>query len=274
MDISKSFLQEPSFSAGVIPTATLRYVLSNADAGDNGKQIVYHELTAQLRFRGERIAHFGPHYVAQRLDVGQQANVDLSFQVPRWVLDRIEAVRIGDPPVDVQIDLVYSVIDQQSRATFLHTNQYIDLKLSERKWSEWLGKLGYSDFWLVEIPRPKISGYPAIEDRIRQAEVHLAARQYPEAVVDLRETWGLFMPVLTLKWKAVAALIDQGSVGQKPTHKDKSERIAQIREQLDYWANIGPHNSKYVVFPEDAYLCFEQTVSMISYLAKWLARVS
>ena len=114
--------------------------------------------------------------------------------------------------------------------------------------------------------------YPPIENRIRQAEAHLAAKQNPEAIHDLREAWDMFATVLTPKWPAVAALIDQGSTGQ-PNHKDKSARIAEIRSQLDYWANIGPHNSKYVVFPEDADLCFEQTVSMISYLTKWLARV-
>ena len=68
-------------------------------------------------------------------------------------------------------------------------------------------------------------------------------------------------------------MIDKGSTGQKPNHKDKSERIDDIRAKLDYWANIGPHDSKYEVFSEDAYLCYEQTVSMISYLTKWLARV-
>ena len=69
------------------------------------------------------------------------------------------------------------------------------------------------------------------------------------------------------------SLIDQGSAGQ-PSYKDRSERIREVREKVDYWANIGPHNSNYVVFPEDAYLCFDQTVSMISYLTKWLARVA
>jgi hypothetical protein len=273
VDISKSFLQDPSFSTAVIPTVTLRYYLSNSDSSDAGKQIVYHELTGQLRYAGDRIAQSGPHYIAQVVEAGRQTSADLSFQVPRWVLDRVESARNGDPPVTVQIDLVYSVVDQQDRVTLLHTNQYIDLKLSERKWSDWLAKLGYMDFWLVEILRPRISGYPDVEGRIRQAEAHLVAKQFPEAVHDLREAWGLFMPVLNAKWAGVAALIDQGSTGQKPTHKDKSERIGDIRAQLDYFANIGPHDSKYVVFPEDAYLCFEQTVSMMSYLTKWLARV-
>jgi hypothetical protein len=159
MDISKSFLQEPSFSAGLIPTVTYRYYLANSDSADSGKKIVFHELTAQLRFGGDRIAQYGPHYIAQGLDVGQQTGVDLSFQIPRWVLDRIEAVRNGDPSITVQIDLVYSVTDTQNRLTFLHTNHHIDLKLSERVWSTWLACLGYSDFWMVEIPRPKITGY-------------------------------------------------------------------------------------------------------------------
>lgn len=273
MDISKSFVQEPSFSTGLIPTVSFRYYLQNSDSAESGKRLVLHELTSEMRWGGNRIAVSGPHYLAQAVDGGQQTSVDFSFQMPRWVLDRIEAVRNGDPSVNLQIDLVYSVTDQQNRTTFLHTNQYIDLKLSALRWSDWLAKLGYSDYWIVEVPRPKLSGYPPVEDRIRKAEAHLAAGQFPEAVQDLREAWELFNSVLKPKWPAVATLIDQGSIGQRPNHKDKSERIEEIRAKLDYWANIGPHDSKYVVFPEDAYLCYEQTVSMISYLTKWLARM-
>jgi hypothetical protein len=81
------------------------------------------------------------------------------------------------------------------------------------------------------------------------------------------------MPVLNLTGNSGAALVDQASAGQKPTHKDNSVRISEIRAQLDYRASIGPHSSKYVVFPDDVHLCFEQTVSTRSHLTNWLARV-
>lgn len=273
MDISKSFLQDPSFSLGYVPTVVFRYYLQNSDSADSGKRIVLHQLASELRWGGQRVAISGPHFIEQGVEGAQQTALDFSFQLPRWAIDRMEAIRIGDPPITVQVDLVYSVTDQQNRTTFLHANQFIDLKLSALKWSDWLEKLGYSDYWVVEVPRPKIAGYPPLEDRIRKAEAHLAARQFPESVQDLREAWDLFDAILKPKWPAVAGLIDKGSTGQKPNHKDKSERIEEIRAKLDYWANIGPHDSKYEVFPEDAYLCYEQTVSMIAYLSKWLARV-
>ena len=224
------------------PSAT---TYSSSHSNDNGKRLILLELAAELRWSGHRIALSGPHLLAQGIDGGQQTAVDLTFQMPRWVVDRIEAVRNGDPSVNLQVDVVYSLTDAQNRTIFLHANQSIDLKLSERKWAEWLANLSYSDYWVVEIPRPKIAGYPMVDDRIRKAESHLAGRQFPEAIQDLREAWDLFNDVLKPKWSAVATMIDKGSTGQKPNHKDKSERIDDIRAKLDYWANIGPHDSKY-----------------------------
>ena len=178
----KSFVQDPSFNSGFIPTVAFRYYLQNSDSNDNGKRLILLELAAELRWSGHRIALSGPHLLAQGIDGGQQTAVDLTFQMPRWVVDRIEAVRNGDPSVNLQVDVVYSLTDAQNRTIFLHANQSIDLKLSERKWAEWLANLSYSDYWVVEIPRPKIAGYPMVDDRIRKAESHLAGSQFPEAI--------------------------------------------------------------------------------------------
>lgn len=272
VDISKSFVQGPEFSTGFIPEAKFQYYLQNSDSAENGRKLVFHELTAELRWVGHRISLSGPHFLTQGVEGGQQVGVHLAFQLPRWVVDRVEAVRDGDPTVNIQIELVYSMIDSMNRTVFLRATQNIDLKLSALKWGEWLAKLGHLDFWIVEVSRPRVVGHQAVEERIRKAENHLSDRRFPEAVQDLREAWELFNAILDPAWEKVAELIDKGSSGQKPKHRNKSERIHAIRDELDYWSNIGPHDSKYEVFAEDAYLCYEQTVSMISYLSKWLAR--
>ena len=229
MDISKSFVQDPSFNSGFIPTVAFRYYLQNSDSNDNGKRLILLELAAELRWSGHRIALSGPHLLAQGIDGGQQTAVDLTFQMPRWVVDRIERYATATRrSTSRSMSSTRSPTPRTGRYSSTRTKS-IDLKLSERKWAEWLANLSYSDYWVVEIPRPKIAGYPMVDDRIRKAESHLAGRQFPEAIQDLREAWDLFNDVLKPKWSAVATMIDKGSTGQKPNHKDKSERIDDIR---------------------------------------------
>lgn len=95
MDISKSFLQDPTVSVGVTPKVNLLYIRSQSDSTTARNRVVYHQLTAHLDYGDDRIAEFGPSYIEQAVGVGQQTHDDLSFQVSRWVLDRIKAPRVG-----------------------------------------------------------------------------------------------------------------------------------------------------------------------------------
>jgi len=144
-------------------------------------------------------------------------------------------------------------------------------KLSAKEWIKFLEDLGHSEKWIIEFDRPKLENFHEVIDHIEKAKDALYNKSDPEDVIrDLRAARDSFKPFYDAYKNKIMELIDRGSIGQKPEHKNKSERIDDIYGKISYLLDIGPHSDKYKVTYQDALLAYREFVSILSYFSEMI----
>ncbi|MGC8483863.1 MAG: hypothetical protein ACP5OE_09510 [Thermodesulfobium sp.] len=147
----------------------------------------------------------------------------------------------------------------------------IEVKLSQKDWIKFLADMGYSEKLIIEIDRPKLEGFHETISHIEKAKDVLYNKSDPEDVIrDLRAARDSFKPFYDTYKDKIMELIDRGSIGQKPEHKNKSERIDDIYGKISYFLDIGPHSDRYKVTYRDALLAYREFVSILSYFSEMI----
>ena len=256
----------------IIPIIKIKIYIGNTNISAYEKKIYLLIATPKLTFDGKYISSSNPIIVGEPFDEGTQKELDIDFPFPRNTIDAIESQRIDDLPLNLSLQLLYSYQDDDSNIHYEKTYVNLDLKYSQREWTEILQKMGYTESWIFEITRAKIEGLDTVVEHLQKAADCYYIRDYDNCMGNSRIAWNAFKPLLDSKWDKIALMIDEGSEGQS-NHDSKSQRIKEIKDKIHYLSNVGIHREGYKVFPEDAMLCYYLTVSMISYLSRWLNKV-
>jgi hypothetical protein len=257
---------------GVFPYLKLRiYVSPERSEGYPDLQLLL--ATVKLNLNGDCIAASEPLLFTRNFS--GSVDFEASVPFPRDVIDTIEATRIDDLPLTLNVDGLcsYSDAKRENRTSFFQINLFYSLKYSQKEWAEILKKMGYSESWIVEIARPTLEGMDVVAEHLQKASDNLSARDYENCMANTRIAWDAFKPLFDSKWDEIKALIDEDSPGE-PSRDPKSTRIQDLRVKIRNLANVGIHREAYKVQPDDAILCYYLTVLMISYLSKLLKKAT
>ena len=256
----------------IIPIIEFKIHIVNRDKTSYEKNLFLLIATPKLTFGGKYISSSDPIIVGEPFDEGAQKKLDIDFPFPRNTIDAIESQRIDDLPLNLSFEFLYSYQDDDSNIHYEKTYANLDLRYSQREWTEILQKMGYTESWIFEITRSKIEGLDTVVEHLQKAADCHYTRDYDNCMANTRIAWDAFKPLLNSKWDKIAIMIDKGAQGQS-TREPKSIRIKEIFDKIHNLSNVGIHREEYKVFPEDAMLCYYLTVSMISYLSRWLNKV-
>lgn len=223
---------------------------------------------------GSRLTSAVPIISAEKVSDYKTKTLQLRFPFPRDVITAIESKRVDDVILNLDIWTVfyiqYPIPAPQSPLPFaLLSPGTKQIKYSQKEWSGILIKLGYSESWVLEISRPRIEGFPTVVEHLQKAYDDLLARNYEGCMANTRVAWNSLEPLLKHNWSHIAQQVDKESPGE-PGRRAKSERIEELVDKARQWANVGVHREAYCVFPEDATLSYYITVSLMSYLSRWL----
>ena len=256
----------------IFPIIKFKIYIKNTNRSSYGNNFHLLVATPKLTLNGRYITSSDSIIVGEPF--GEDAQIELDIDIPfsRNTIDAIESQRIDDLPLNLSLELLNSYQDDDSIIHYEKTYAYLDLKYSQKEWTEILQKMGYTESWIFEITRAKIEGLDTVVEHLQKAADCHYTRDYDNSMANTRIAWDAFKPLLNSKWDKIAIMIDEGAQGQS-TRETKSTRIKQIFDKIHNLSNVGIHREEYKVFPEDAMLCYYLTVSMISYLSKWLKKV-
>jgi len=162
----------------------------------------------------------------------------------------------------------------------------IQRKFSQKEWASFLSEVGYGKKWIVELDSPKISGFEDVQSHLEKAWTDIYVAHAPDdAMVDLRTAWNSFEPIWKERGEKVKQEINEGSRSEQG-YPNKGERVDAVKEELEKYidclselqekvkniTNIGPHKEVYAVSMEDALLGYRLTMSLMSYLSKFLEK--
>ena len=256
----------------IVPIIKFKIYIKNTNISSYENNVHLLVATPKLTLNGRYVTSSDSIIVGEPLGKDEQKELEIEFPFPRNTIDAIESQRIDDLPLNLSLQLLLSYQNVDSNIHYEKTYANHDLKYSQREWTEILQKMGYTESWIFEITRAKIEGLDTVVEHLRKAADCHYTRDYDNCMANTRIAWDAFKPLLNSKWDKIALMIDKGSEGQS-THDSKSKRIKEIKDKIHYLSNIGIHREGYKVFPEDAMLCYYLTVSMISYLSRWLNKV-
>ena len=257
------------------PIPRIKYTISLTNKETSREQDPYLlQVHARLIYQNHFNIPAEPIFPCRLFQPNNSFQMSVEFQFPRWIIEAIESVRVDDVQFDLSFDLLYSCIEQPTNKFVIENRQVIQkIEYSQRKWLDILRQMNYSESWLIEVQRPNIEGMDIVVEHLCKAADCLSTRDYDDCMVNTRAAWNSFKPLLESKWESIGKLIDEGSSGQKGKDS-KSKRVRIIREKIRDLTHVGAHREEYIVFPEDALLSYRLTVSMISYLSKWLGRTT
>ena len=256
----------------IVPIIKFKIYIKNTNISSYEKNVHLLVATPKLTLNGRYVTSSDSIIVGEPFGEDVHRELEIEFPFPRNTIDAIESQRIDDLPLNLSLQLLYSYQDDDSNIHYEKTYVNLDLKYSQREWTEILQKMGYTESWIFEITRAKIEGLDTVVEHLQKAADCYYIRDYDNCMANSRIAWDDFKPLLDSKWKQIAIMIDEGSEGQT-NHDPKSKRIKEIIDKIHYLSNVGIHRERYKVFPEDAMLCYYLTVSMISYLSRWLNKV-
>ncbi len=200
---------------------------------------------------------------------------EITFIMTREILRSIEKSRITNDDLIFTLkgDILYAEqITQNTFQSFKKESVMCEVRYSPREWLDVLRSIGYQESWILELKRPDIEGLDIVKKHLDDAYNRLLNNDPKGSMDALRDAWKSFNPLLISKWQDIATLIDEGS-GEEPERPSKSKRVESMKNDIVNFTNLGPHGEIYQVFPEDAYLGYYQTVSMISYLSHFLKKL-
>ena len=256
----------------IIPIIKFKIYIRNTNLSPYESNVHLLVITPKLTLNGRYVTNSDSIIVGEPFGEDVHRELEIEFPFPRNTIDAIESQRIDDLPLNLSLQLLLSYQDDDSNIHYVKTYANLNLKYSQKEWTEILQKMGYTESWIFEITRAKIEGLDTVVEHLQKAADCHYTRDYDNCMANTRIAWDAFKPLLDSKWKKIAIMIDEGSEGQN-THDPKSQRIKEIKDKIHYLSHVGIHREGYKVFPEDAMLCYYLTVSMISYLSKWLKKV-
>lgn len=256
----------------IIPIIKFKIYIRNTNLSPYESNVHLLVITPKLTLNGRYVTSSDSIIVGEPFGEDTHKELEIGFPFPRNTIDAIESQRIDDLPLNLSLQLLLSYQDDDSNIHYVKTYANLNLKYSQKEWTEILQKMGYTESWIFEITRAKIEGLDTVVEHLQKAADCHYTRDYDNCMANTRIAWDAFKPLLDSKWKKIAIMIDEGSEGQN-THDPKSQRIKEIIDKIHYLSNVGIHREGYKVFPEDAMLCYYLSVSMISYLSRWLNKV-
>lgn len=266
MDIRKVQISKEKVKSLPVPGIGFEITIQNFTESEGVTQIVSAEAELIMQGKGT-VANVNASTRTENFSRHEQATLDVCIQLPDYLINRIEALRADD----IRLMLVLKLLIFHE-GKFRRTQQSYDLKYSQIEWSQILKELGYHDSWIFEVRRTELEGMDKVAEHLQTALDQISAHHYGDCVTNLRHAWDSIKPMLDAKWEKIALKIDEGSEGQEG-HPPKSERIKSLYRQIRDFTHIGAHGEAYRVDPEDALLAYYQSVSMLSYLSKIMARI-
>ena len=238
------------------PAGRLKFVASGLSANVSIGGVLIPSATVEATFR------YG-------IAVGNILNQALTCQVqlPRYLLDAIERVRVHDVQISLSVELRYHAVGGAPDQVLQTVQGHMQVNVSQKQWLDALAAMGYSGGWVIEVERPQVEGWPAVVGFLDKAAERIASRQPEEAIAQCRAAWGALGPLVDHEQTSIAAEVDRGSTPEEgePT---KSERIQNLRKMTLKWAHTGAHPEYYAASMDDALLAYRMTVAMVGYLSR------
>jgi len=253
----------PEVKKGIIPSLKFEIQLSKKERDEQDDNILF--ATSKLTMQGNTITNTEPTIIGEILK--NHINFTTEFQFPRNTIQAIEDNRVDDLSLNLNINVLH--YKQENFNYIINSNLIHEYNISQKKWSDILYQMGYFESWVMEIARPRIEGMDEVVKHLQKAADLLAIKDYENCMASSRIAWDCFKPLFDSKWEHIQKQIDEGSPGQS-NHDTKSIRIKDILNKIHYFSNVGIHREYYRVYPEDAILCYQLTVSMMAYLSRWL----
>lgn len=205
-------------------------------------------------------------------NLSQEMNLDI--KIYHQELQLIESKRADDVLLNLYVKGRYIAV--QGSRDIGRSNIFgisSEWKFSQKEWTEFLSKVGYSEKWIIEVDRPKLEGFHEIISHLEKATDALNNKRDPENVIrDLRAAKDSFKTFYDSNKEEIERIIDLGSLGE-PNQEPKSKRVEGIYDKITYFLNIGPHNDKYEVTYRDALLAYRQFVTIMSYFSEILIEI-
>ena len=248
---------------GIIPSLKFEIELSKKERNEPNHNLLFS--TSKLTMQGKNITNTEPTIIGEILQ--NHITFTTEFQFPRNTIQAIEENRVDDLSLILNINVLHSSQDDLNHivnSTLVH-----ELKISQKEWSDILHQMGYFESWVMEIARPRIEGMDVVVQHLQKAADSLDIKDYENCMASSRVAWGAFKPLFESKWEHIQKQIDEGSPGET-NHDPKSKRVEDIEKKIYNFSHVGIHREAYRVFPQDAILCYQLTVSMIAYLSRWL----
>jgi hypothetical protein len=253
----------------ITPTLKFQIWLGNKTRG-NFSNLKLLLTSVELKVFGQSISVSSPSIRNENFS-GQVMIVE-EIPFPKYLLQSIEQKRTDDLPLRLSIGGLVSYTQDNNPTTIFDkfTSDY-NFKQSQKEWTTILEKMGFKEAWIIEITRPKIEGFDVVKEHLQKASEAIDRRDFEKAISDCRVAWDSLSPLISSSWEKIANEIDLGSPGE-PDYPKKSERIKKLREATLLWSQIGVHREAYRVTPEDAFLCYHTTVTLVSFLSSLLAK--
>ena len=235
--------------------------------------LIEHRLN--LTVEGAVVATSGTHY--DRVEPYMVTKEIYDLPISRAALQFIESRRKDDVTLFWSLGGICLESDRVSVGKASQFNISYPMPLSQAKWTNLLSELGFSETWIVEISKPKISDSKAMNEAKRflsEADAELLTGSPDDVVSKCRKALDALKSAYSEEqWKKVNEQIDFESPGQ-PGKLPKSDKFGKLLEGVREWSHIGPHADKYRVTFDDARLCFQQTLSLVAYVSQVAKKMS
>jgi len=202
-------------------------------------------------------------------------NKDYVIPIPRYVLQSLEQKRRDDLTLHFKFGGLCLESELGKTATVYPFSFDLTKEFSQAQWTKLLREMGYEDVWVIEMVKPPITPNIKFNEAQRlldEAQKELIDGSPDQVVTKCRQSIELLLDSLTKEeWEKIRKEVDAGPTGQ-PGRPSKWESLERIRDDVRMWSRIGPQADGYSVSFNDAKLCFQLTVSTISYLSNVAAR--
>lgn len=257
---------------GAFPRLKLDVGISSKFRFDKQKNNRLIMMTVKLVYQGFTVCLSDPVLSGQEIGNGMQLhNNTFYFILDREKIRAIEQTRVDDIIFGIAFEFLYSYYheDKPNQVLYDKVNEYKELNFSQKQWNAALHAFGFNNSWIIEIPRTNIEGFSEIMKHLEKADEDFYINNYAGCMLNLRAAWKSLKPLIDTQWDAIANHIDLDSPGQQG-YDLKSKRILELKNRIADWSNIGAHGEAYKLNPEDAILCYYQSLSMIAYLGQVL----